>query len=819
MGALNALQIAQRLIDLGLAPVALYAPDDPRESQKPPGTRGKRPFIDSWQERPAPKSLDDMPELMPEMNVGIRTGLVVGAKFCVVVLDEDNEAAKWFVEECQPLSPMITRTGRVEGGWRGQHRFYLRPNIGERIPNQSMKVRWADPFEDGRIRIVKLDVKADGGQVVAPGCRHGTGGLYEEAATWTESMLTGLPYLDLAALATAKADAEEQRQDAEDRHPPERRVRRFRAYLARCEPSYPQMPPNGAGAHCLVIARAGVWGLALTPEVAAEEMLGSDWNSKCHDSGGKSWPWGKQDLLHKCRDAAKAETSDGGMRKARGWMLDSAETSGERRVIDLSPNVSVVCREVLEGLGAARDSIGSPLVYAHGEHLVTVGGGIQWLDRHALSVVMDKACVFQQHKEVGRGEEKEIKVVQAKPPMDIADKLLALSGWHELPQLRRVSKLPPVSLAGQVGCRPGFDVASQTYYVGGGIQVPERPDKEAALAARDRILRYVRAIKFATAEDKSRWFAYTLTLGTRTAYDKAPLFLFRAPDAGTGKTSTAKVGFNLLHAERFDPSDRRDPEDPDWGKSLYGWSQLPLVIWDNEPDGRVIRNPALAGILTSGTATARELGKHRMLRADFSGTTFAFTGNNVSLSEELAMRAVVINLRGRPDSDPSFSPESDRHLAAARPGALRDLYLIVRAWALAGCPPISAKPHARFGDWSQIVQQLCLWLDMPDPLTGMEEANADEEVFVLLAANLLALFAEKPFRASDLYQAASRRETAAVDALGALAELSRPSRRAESSVQVGKQLKAIAGKTSGALRLECVSLSGNMSHYRVLTSV
>jgi hypothetical protein len=71
---MNAHQIAKRLIDLGLAPVALLPPNHPSEAEKPPEKRGKAPFARDWQSQPAPRSVDDMPDLMPECNVGVRTG-------------------------------------------------------------------------------------------------------------------------------------------------------------------------------------------------------------------------------------------------------------------------------------------------------------------------------------------------------------------------------------------------------------------------------------------------------------------------------------------------------------------------------------------------------------------------------------------------------------------------------------------------------------------------------------------------------------------------------------------------------------------------
>ncbi len=798
----NAITIAARLIALGLCPVALKSADDPEELLKPVNQRGKRPILFDWNTRPCPKSVADMPELRPEHNIGIRTGYVEGARIHLVVIDEDSEAAHWFSESTFPPTSMVTETGRVSAGWRGRHRYYRRPNV-DKCPNRAIKVLWKNPFNDDQPEVLALDVRGDGGQVVAPGSLHGTGGHYEEMVPWTEELLASLPILRMDLLERSIADVKQSSKDTEDKFPQKLRVRRFRAYLEKCVPSRPQMPPAGAGVHCLGIARAGVWGLDLPSDVVAKEMHESGWNKKCTFDDGSPYPWSIEELRHKCRDAARSNTTSGEMEKRRGWMLEEPEKAAEKHIIELTAQVAQTSTEVLAALADARDGLGSPLVYSQGEHLVTVHPtGTHWLDRHALSIAMDRAAVFQVHKEKKvRGEdETEIIVELKKPPMDIADKLLSMGFWPELPKLRRVSKLPPVTLAGCLGLRPGYDLHSQTYYLGNSLEIPERPSREDALAAADRLLRYVRALKFATPSDRAKWLAYLLTLATRTAYDKCPMFLVSAVEQGSGKSSAIIVGYKLLYPGDLVPADYKEGDDSEWAKSLYGWSQMPLVLWDNIADGRCVRHPKLAMILTSGKGTARELGKNRELQADFTNCVFALTGNKISLDFDLSCRATVINLLGKPDRDPTFSPEGNRHFDAIRPKALADVYTIIRAWALAGCPPIHANPHDRFGEWSQVVQQLVLWLGFADPVTDNDAMNQDKDNLRQFHHEIHRVFGVKVFRTGELFEKASNGMRAAIEALSAAAELCRR-RRAESAIVLGQQLKVLADRPSEEFKL------------------
>lgn len=910
---MNALHVAEKLIALGLAPMPLASPDDSREQAKPIDKRGKAPFERGWQRKPCPQSLADLLALRPEHNVGVRTGRVAGARYQVVVVDIDSQNAFYWAQQALPPTNIVTLTGRVEAGWRGQHWYYRRPETAAeiRFPNKA-GVKWRDEFHDGHVVTLRIDVKADEGQVVAPGSRHGTGGVYEEAAPWTLELLASMPAIDMsifecltgdpgrnqdadtscaadnrgaspvsgdergedvsASGQASAADADADEDPTRGRSLAERR-RRFAAYLRTCEPSYPGIG-GGAGAHCLQIARAGCWGLSLPPAAAAREMLGSEWNGRCHDGRGAAYPWGEDELLHKCRDASKPGSSDGRMRRPRGWMLDEtntrhgeqgrgtrdsaennssdvasdrcdhergddrrADASGNsddagpatahertaedesgnrhnrtRRVIDITPNVSRVTDAVLEALAATDDGQGSPLVYARDGHLVSVfGGNAIWLDAHALSIVMDRATDFFEHARVGRGEPRRMHV---KPPMDIAQKILSMGAWPGIPELRRIVRLPPVSPGGVVGTRPGYDSASRTYYAGQLVVLPDAPTRREAFAARDRLLRFVRAIRFRGEVDRAKWLAYLLTVATRTAYGLCPLFLVTANSQGSGKTITATLPFRLLCDEEIAPSVTFTERDPDKGKKLYSLSLKRLILWDNEQDGSCISNATVASIATSGLMDDRELGKQRDLRADFRGSVIVYTGNKVTLDSDLSERATVIHLAGKPDADSTFDPRLETHLAGVRPQCLRDAYTIVKAWSVAGCPPIIAAPHERFGEWSRVVQQICLWLELPDPVTDNSDMNFDVDALCLVIGELRRMFEDRAFRTREVLNRAERDDERAKEVCAAAATLTKR-QTARSGIMLGQQLSALCDKLTPVGTLVSLGRAEGRQRFRI----
>ena len=98
-------------------------------------------------------------------NIAVITGAISG----VVVIDADSpEALRWCVRRL-PYTPWQTETVR------GFHLWYRHPGV--RVPNRAH-------LDTGQGRLA-IDVRGDGGYVIAPGSIHASGVEYGDAGDWT----------------------------------------------------------------------------------------------------------------------------------------------------------------------------------------------------------------------------------------------------------------------------------------------------------------------------------------------------------------------------------------------------------------------------------------------------------------------------------------------------------------------------------------------------------------------------------------------------------------------------------------------------------
>lgn len=162
----SSLAIAQRLLALEFSVIPVPRPR-PGGAAGQPGD-GKVPSI-AWRNYqmrlPTTRELRAWFSAGP-MNLAVVTGAISG----VVVIDADDPAAlRWLVRRL-PYTPWQTKTKR------GFHLWYRHPGV--RVPNRArIETR------DGRL---KIDVRGDGGYVIAAGSVHATGAVYLEAGDWTE---------------------------------------------------------------------------------------------------------------------------------------------------------------------------------------------------------------------------------------------------------------------------------------------------------------------------------------------------------------------------------------------------------------------------------------------------------------------------------------------------------------------------------------------------------------------------------------------------------------------------------------------------------
>lgn len=114
-------------------------------------------------------------------NIGIVTGSISG----IVVVDVDSPDAWLWAEDHLPVTPMRTRTAH------GQHLYFRHPGVP--VCNRA----------NAEMRC--LDVRGDGGYVVAPGSLHRSGARYEQAGDWPD--VSELPIFDPGWLGEAERAA------------------------------------------------------------------------------------------------------------------------------------------------------------------------------------------------------------------------------------------------------------------------------------------------------------------------------------------------------------------------------------------------------------------------------------------------------------------------------------------------------------------------------------------------------------------------------------------------------------------------------------
>ena len=250
----NPLDQALRYLSLGLSIIPIKA-------------REKRPALSSWKEfqkrKPTEKEVRGWFAEDSNLNLAIVTGTVSR----VVVIDGDSpEAVSWLATN-HP-SPVRTETSKGR-----KHFWFLHP--GHEVRNNA------------KIAGMALDVRGDGGYVVAPGSIHSSGDIYTEEGDWSD--LDSLPVFN-ASWLSEKVQPLVNPQDAMEK--------RVRAYLANTPGA---IQGQGGDAHTFRVACKLVREFALPEDQALAYLC--DWNSKCAPA------WSMIDLRKKIASALQSGTA------------------------------------------------------------------------------------------------------------------------------------------------------------------------------------------------------------------------------------------------------------------------------------------------------------------------------------------------------------------------------------------------------------------------------------------------------------------------------------------------------------------------------
>jgi putative DNA primase/helicase len=219
--------------------------------------------------------------------------------------------------------------------------------------------------------------------------------------------------------------------------------------------------------------------------------------------------------------------------------------------------------------------------------------------------------------------------------------------------------------------------------------------------------------------------AAILTAVLRAAFDVAPMFIFLAHAAGTGKSYLVNVISNIVRGRPCPViTVSRSTEEMEKRLGALLLEVPPIISLDNctlDLEGEL-----LCQVTEQPLVKVRILGKSETPECEWRGTLFA-TGNNITLKGDMTRRGLTSNLDAgvelpetrRFDFDPVARVLSDRgtYIAAA--------IVIARAYLVSGeeakCPPLGS-----YGGWSKFVREPLVWLGEADPVRSLEQARAND---------------------------------------------------------------------------------------------
>lgn len=311
---------------------------------------------------------------------------------------------------------------------------------------------------------------------------------------------------------------------------------------------------------------------------------------------------------------------------------------------------------------------------------------------------------------VNKGEKGEYPVTV---PMDVVGDLLGnveeLDGI--VPELQQIIRSPVYTAKGDLHLKAGYSAASKCWYEPhGGLvldEIPDEPSEEDLSLSRKLILdELLGDFPFETEADKTNAVALLLQpFARRLIHGPTPMHLVDAPAAGTGKSLLVDAVMRVANGAPV-TSMVECVKDEEWKKVLTAkfMSGQPIIFIDNI--ARTVNSPSLASALTQPMWEDRVLGGSSMFIGRIQHT-WVSTGNNVSLSGELARRTVRTRLNAH--SATPYEGRVFKHadlltwVAQTRAQLVWACLVLVRNWLVKGRPAWSGKPLASYESWGSVM--------------------------------------------------------------------------------------------------------------------
>jgi hypothetical protein len=394
---------------------------------------------------------------------------------------------------------------------------------------------------------------------------------------------------------------------------------------------------------------------------------------------------------------------------------------------------------------------------------------------------------------------------------DQATFILAMDGWG-LPQLRGIALHPIFTADGELVAEHGYSQSGEIFVDLGDLDlptVPDVPDEQDVQSAKAMLLEeFLGDFPFVDEASRAHAVALGLVPLVRDMIDgPVPGHMVEATSEGSGKTLLVRAVIQAVTG--IDPCLTTElSNDDEWRKSLTAMLvDLPeVLVFDNVK--RTLDSPALATVMTSKHWEGRRLGETDMIRVPVR-VVFVFTGNNPTMSREVARRMVMTRLDAKTENPwlrSGFLHNPILPWVAANRGDLLWAFLVlVQNWVALGRPRSKATKGS-FEEWSAVVGGILEAAGIPGFLANeadfFDRSDTETAAWKEFVRLWWAKHQRRPVGVSDLYDLAEEHEVL-LDQLGGTNERSQKSR-------LGKQLVHRIGRIVAGKRIAMASEDGHV---------
>lgn len=405
------------------------------------------------------------------------------------------------------------------------------------------------------------------------------------------------------------------------------------------------------------------------------------------------------------------------------------------------------------------------------------------------------------------------------PPPTVVRDILTRPTWTGLPELRGIIETPVLSTDGRVVTTSGYQPENRLWYApASGFEVPaipESPSDDDVARAMALLIEVIADFPFDSTASRANALALMLLPFVREFIaGPTPLHLIDAPTPGSGKGLLADCCSILATgreaAKGPAPRDAEETRKHITARLVAGAS---MVVLDNVINH--LDSAPLASVLTTEVWEDRLLGVSRQVRP-LNRAVWIVTGNNVSLSRELARRTVWIRLepdQERPELRRGFRhPQLIRWVREQRGVLVAACLTLARAWVVKGQPAGAAVLELTFGSfesWLDVIGGVLSvagvkgLLDNRDTLNG----QGDDELYPL---TLFMMLWRDAAQATPRLQEANAQELLPI-ARNANLDVGDGGEMSQLQ-KLGRVLSHMEGRVIGSMRLRSRLLNGKKAY-------